>query len=340
MIRSCLIVLLSLVFLAGCPLTGSREEGAVHYVQTLARALERDPELSRIPIVTALPRKRDRALELPDIEMGVVDFLSLYGCELQLVVGERTSVLGRVADPGRRLDFHLRFISAAEDCLPKIDSETRAESIRKAVEIKRESVPEALWNGIWATSEMAGFVSRSGGTLPAAADSRTLQDASARIESVLAMVDALEPGEAPDALAQLNSVYQYWRERPLAGQVLRSAEALRSRLDDATGLLRQRLDQAAEPCARGIDGYRRLFRTQYLGAMAPRLGLIRNEGQQLFHRLHQLLHAPGASVPDAMAPFVRRNLQPGPGSIWHGLDESIRRHIDAWNQLLSRCRQG
>jgi len=338
-IRSCLILVLSLLFLTGCPFTGSREDAAVSYVEALGRGLESDPDFSRIPTVTALPSKRARRLDMPEIEMGLMDFLSLYGCELQLVVGERTSTLGRVAHPGTRLDYHIKFISAAEDCLPKIDSESRAQSLRNAAQAKRDSIPEALWNGIWGASEMERFFSRSGGTLPAEPDPAVFRDASAQVETVLALIGALEPGRIPDELAQLNSVYKHWQARPLAGQVLRSAEALRARLDDATGLLRRHLDQAS-PCAAGADVYQRLFERQYLGSMSPRLSLIRHDGRRLFDRLHALVHATGADVPDSMTPFIERNLQPGPGSIWYALDQSISGHIKAWNQLLAQCRQG
>ena len=337
MIRFWLIILLSAVFLTGCPLTGSREDVAASYVETLGRDLEVDPDLSRIPTVTALPRKRARGLDMPEIEMGLVDFLSLYGCELQVVVGERTSTLGRVAHPGTRLDYHIKFISAAEDCLPKIDSESRSESLRNAAQAKRDSIPEALWNGIWGASEMERFLSRSGGTLPPDLDTDVLRDASADIETVLAMIDGLEPGKIPEELAQLNTVYKHWQSRPLAGQVLRSAEALRARLDDATGVLRKRLGQPS-PCAAGAATYRRFFQGQYLGSMVPRLSLIRHEGRGLFDRLHELVHATGATVPEAMTPFIERNLQPGPGSIWHELDQSISAHIRAWNDLLAQCR--
>jgi len=81
-------------------------------------------------------------------------------------------VLWGVAHPGTRLDYHIKFISAAEDCLPKIDSESRAQSLRNAAQAKRDSIPEALWNGIWGASEMERFFSRSGEPCP---QSRTLR---------------------------------------------------------------------------------------------------------------------------------------------------------------------
>lgn len=339
MIRSSFLLVASVVLLAGCPFTGDRETVATDYVNALAEAFDTVPDPSAIPTVKALPRKRERRLELPEIEMGLVDFLSLYGCELQVVVGERTSVLGRVAHPGTRLDYHIRFISAAEDCLPKIDSDSRAESVRSAAGAKRDSIPQALWNGIWGTSEMERFFSRSGGTLPPEPDPAAFRRAEAHLETILALIEGLEPGRIPDELAQLDRVYEHWQSRPLAGELLRSAEALRARLDDGTGLIRDHI-QERPGCPAGTDAQQRLFRTHYLASLEPRLRLVRRHGRSLFARLHQLVHAPGAPIPDAMTPFIQRNLQPGPDGVWHGLDQSINRHIDAWNQLFSQCRSG
>lgn len=339
MIRSSLLLLFSLILLTGCPLTGDREEAASAYVYALGEALGSAPELSEIPTVKALPRKRERRLEMPDIEMGLVDFLSLYGCELQLVVGERTSVLGRVAHPGTRLDYHIKFISTAEECLPKIDSDSRADSVRKAARAKRDALPEALWNGVWGTSEMERFFSRSGGTLPADPDPADFRQTMTHVETVISLMDALEPGQVPGDLAALNDVYQHWQSRPLAGQFLRSAEALRARLDDATGLIRKHLDEQPT-CSAGLGDYQELFRHQYLGSLEPRLRWVRGYGQRLFTRLNELVRAPDVTIPDAMAPFIQRNLQPGPGGVWYALDQSIKGHVDAWNELFSQCRAG
>ncbi|MFP3442432.1 DUF3080 family protein, partial [Pantoea sp. SIMBA_133] len=81
------------------------------------------------PSASQLPRRRDRVLTMPELDMGMLDFLSLYGCELQYVVGEKNSVMGRVMQPLNRLRYEIRFIEAARDCLPDIEDEEFAEEL-------------------------------------------------------------------------------------------------------------------------------------------------------------------------------------------------------------------
>jgi len=332
-----LALLLVVPLLSGCPLTGAREEAADDYVRSLASLLDTPVRLSPIPTVTAMPRMRERRLELTDLEMGVVDFLSLYGCELQVVVGERTSVLGRVAHPGTRMAYHVRFIEAARDCLPRIDSEGRAERVREAMEAKRESLPRALWNGIWATEEIQSFFTRTSGTLPPAPETADFRNAEAHAERILGIILALRRGHLGQDLSAVTNVYEHWQSRPLMGQLLRSAVALTARLQDATALIESRL-RAEAVCSTGNNGYERFFRLHYLDGLAKRLRFVRNQQARLVPLFRQLVDAPGVRVPDAMTSFVRHNLESGAGnSVWSQLDEAVRDHVGAWNRLLIEC---
>lgn len=130
--------------LAGCWFTGEREHQAGAYVAALADSLAVAPQTSSIPTVEPLPRSRYRRQDLPELDMGLVDFLSLYGCDLQVVIGERTSTLGRVAPPGKRMAYHLRFLEAADDCLPKVESESRSKALEEARAARADSLPLAL----------------------------------------------------------------------------------------------------------------------------------------------------------------------------------------------------
>ncbi|MBC7184704.1 MAG: DUF3080 family protein, partial [Marinobacter sp.] len=122
--------------LAGCNPFSDARPMMDEYVERVARVLESDPQLSDITPASQLPRRRDRVLAMPDLDMGMLDFLSLYGCELQYVVGEKNSVLGRVMQPLNRLRYEIRFIEAARDCLPGIEDEDLAEELEEAVQAK------------------------------------------------------------------------------------------------------------------------------------------------------------------------------------------------------------
>ncbi|MGM0450619.1 MAG: DUF3080 family protein [Pseudomonadota bacterium] len=324
------------VLLAGCWLTGERERQADAYVTELADALAVAPKTSSIPTVEPLPHSRHRSLALPELDMGLVDFLSLYGCELQVVIGERTSTLGRVANPGTRMEYHLRFLQAADECLPKVESESRSETLREARSARAESLPLALWNGIWASEEMADFVSRSGGTLPVYVAERELQGISSALEATGDMLASVEPGRVPAGLASMNDRYRQWREAPRFGQLLRSAEALQTRLGDGARTIEQGL-VASDGCP-GTIRPEAFFRQHYLDQVAQRVRLVRRHGRRMADALDRLVHVTSAPVPEAMTPFIERNLQAGQStSVWHDLDQAAERHASAWNRLLSRC---
>ena len=333
--RVLLPVLLPLV-LAGCWSGGENDARAEAYVDALAGAFGVAPEPSRIPTVEPLPRPRERRLELPELDMGLVDFLSLYGCELQVVIGERTSVLGRVAHPGTRMEYHLRFLAAVEACLPKVDSESRTKSLKKAYDARAESLPLALWNGVWGSDEMARLVSRSGGRVPEAVPEQALDRLIESLSGTASMLASVEPGRVPEGLAAMTEHYRQWRREPRFGQLLRSAEALQARLGDSAGILDRAL-ASAQGCPTDA-GAVALYRKHYLDGLVPRIRQVQGYGRRMARALEALVEATGASPPDAMMPFINRNLRiRRSGSVWQDLDQAVARHAAAWNRLLERC---
>ncbi|XOZ34775.1 DUF3080 family protein [Halomonadaceae bacterium KBTZ08] len=322
--------------LAGGWLMGESKKQAQAYVSTLGEAVGVTPERSDVPTVEPLPRSRDRRLKLPELDMGLVDFLSLYGCELQVVVGERTSVLGRVAHPETRMEYHLRFLAAVDACLPKVSSESRVQALKEARQARSQSLPLALWNGIWASDEIARLVSRSGGRLPTPVPAQHLEQLIEGVSATASMLAGVEPGEVPQGLNAMTERYRQWREVPRFGQLLRSAEALQSRLGEGTAILNQSL-AVTDRCP--VDGAPvELYRAHYLNGLAARIRRVRHYGRRMARALETLVQAPGAPVPQAMAPFRDRNLRTRqPGSVWHDLDRAVERHAGAWNRLLARC---
>lgn len=333
--RALLPVLLPMV-LAGCWPGGEGDHRADAYVEALAGAFNVAPEHSRIPTVEPLPRPRERRLELPELDMGLVDFLSLYGCELQVVIGERTSVLGRVAHPGTRMEYHLRFLAAVDECLPKIDSDARTKALKKARDARAESLPLALWNGIWGSDEMARLVSRSGGRIPVSVPEKSLDQLIASLDGAAGMLASAQPGRVPEGLAAMTEHYRQWRREPRFGQLLRSAEALQARLGDSAGVLDRAL-ASGQGCPMDA-GAVAFYREHYLDGLAPRVQQVRGYGRRMARALEALVEATGASPPDAMTPFINRNLRTRhPGSVWHDLEQAVARHAAAWNRLLARC---
>ncbi len=327
-----------LLWLPGCGFFADRETRMDHYVQALAEALERQSELSDIPTVEPLPRRRERVLDVPSLNLGLVDFLSLYGCDLQVVVGERTSVLGRVMGAGKRLEYEIRFLAAARDCLPEIENERRAEQVADVAWTKEEHLPSTIWNGLWGTEEMETLFSRSQGTLPEQSRDEAFAELADSLRELLRFLEELGPGQKPDNLDVLSANYQLWRSEALLGKLLRSAEALQTRLNDAAHLLEESSLDASICDGLGAPP-QALYRELYRDEAGPRVARVQTHRGQVLPLLARLLEKPGVVIPEAMYPFVARNLEvSGETSVWADLDAAVRRHDRAWMQLISVCK--
>lgn len=92
--------------------------------------------------------------------ISLLEFLSLYGCELQGVIAEKNSPLGRLAQPSQALLRELDFIRAAPACLAMLEQDDKAElkaQLERAVQQKRALFLEQLWRVLLKEAEARSF---------------------------------------------------------------------------------------------------------------------------------------------------------------------------------------
>ena len=231
------------VLLAACnPFTEARPM-MDEYLERLGRVLD-TPVVSLsepLPAASPLPRRRDRVRELPELDMGMLDFLSLYGCELQYVVGEKNSVMGRVMQPINRLRYEVRFIETGEDCLPEVEDESVQEDLQSAIASKRESLPLAVWNATWGTEEIENLFTLSKGYYPVGEGQLPVSDLLRDLEQLSETVTALLRQQLAVSLNNLGAIHQRWQAEYRAGQLVNSARLLIATLDTGTEVLQARL---------------------------------------------------------------------------------------------------
>lgn len=338
-----LMTLLMIGALAGCDSFSDAEPMMGEYLERLGRVLEATPaEVQPLPPAMPLPRRRDRVLALPELELGMLDFLSLYGCELQYVVGERASVLGRVMQPANRLRYEVRFINAAEDCLPEIDNEALHESITAAIDSKRGSLPIAVWNATWGTEEIERLLTRSKGYYPVAEAGDISSDLLLDLQQMNRMVEELGSGQLEVSLADLGSIHQRWQAQFRAGQLINSARLLIASLEAGTQTLKARLDDRPL-CLNGkpnnqSDIVQNFFFSIYIGKVQPYMSDVSRARDGLIGELERLAAQQASVMPDSFRPWYQRYLQgDSPNSLWRELDDAMARHTHHWQQLLGQC---
>nr|WP_228706161.1 DUF3080 domain-containing protein [Marinobacter sp. LV10R520-4] len=318
------------------------------YVERLGRVLDTDPQFSEPAPAPILPRRRERVLDMPELELGMLDFLSLYGCDLQFVVGEKNSILGKVMQPLNRLRYELRFIASAEKCLQSsVDDDgdkDLQDMLRQAISSKRENLPIALWNATWGVEEVENLFTTSKGFYPVIAEN-PLSDLAREAVQLERVARSLLSGELDQNLDFAGAVQQRWQAEYHAGQLINSALLVAARLNDGTELIQRRLAQRPL-CLNGKPNNQStivndMFFSVYIGKVQPYLAELRRARTDLLEPLAQLAQIQTAVMPQSFQRWKARALPAEAvaesASVWGDLDQALAEHTRSWQQLLEQC---
>ncbi|MBO6656653.1 MAG: DUF3080 family protein [Pseudomonadales bacterium] len=151
-----LLLALSLPLILSCDVSNSRLSD---YTTRLSRSLEVDKPWLLERVEPVLPRLRELRQPITESSIDLLDFLSLGGCELQGVIAERNSSLGRLATPTTRLVHELEFLAVAEACAESLSVEDPdlAELLREVIETKERELPMVIFNATLGGEEFRGF---------------------------------------------------------------------------------------------------------------------------------------------------------------------------------------
>lgn len=342
-VLSCFVAFFAAGLLAGCDPFASPDSMMQEYLERTARVLDGEAVRTPVPTLPQLPPRRERLRPMPELDVSLLDFLSLYGCELQHVVGERNSILGRVMHRSGLFAYELRFVQSARECLEEIDSERLATRIAEAVEQKREALPDALWNAIWGVSEIEDFLTRSKGFLPVRHDRDLAAVLSNDLRVLTEAAAKLEREELDVDVQRFDAIYQRWQAYAMAGQLLRSAAMLTARLDDTSRLIEARLGDRPvcvrpDVRPRTAESMQGMFMTVYVAQVQAYLADVQRARRDLVEPLLALARLGGEERTPAMAAYARAVLRDDlPGSLWHEFDRAVARHARAWQELLGQC---
>ncbi|WP_394200607.1 DUF3080 family protein [Marinagarivorans algicola] len=155
--------------LAGCGQT-AWDTGLQRYVKRVthvfkAASVRSTPDYSAYQY----PTRRALALPLPATSISLLDFLRLSPCDLQRLVGERNSGLGKVMPASQLVFYTAQFIALAQNCLAKgLVPNDLVASLRQVIEQKQQALPRILWNALVASPEFAQLYSLSDRANPSA----------------------------------------------------------------------------------------------------------------------------------------------------------------------------
>ena len=130
-----------------------RPLSAADYSERLARVLEESmPKVISRPR-TEFPRRRDLQVSFEKHSIDLLEFLVMHDCELQAVVAELNSSLGRLATASQRLILEIRFLKTGAACLEIIADEKLSDELRRILVVKRGELAGRIWKATLAGPE-------------------------------------------------------------------------------------------------------------------------------------------------------------------------------------------
>lgn len=303
------------------------------YASRVARVLDQPVEPAT-PEPPRYPRARDRQLSVPPERTGWIGYFQLKRCGLLNLIGQRNSILGRVAPPARRLDYE-RKLRACQPSTPAGDDGDPAFAARLAelVASKQAQLPKVVWNATLGSDAMADAFSLAAGRLPI--DTEVMPG-----ESLDALATLTRAARGPQPPGVTEPAYRVLETRHYGGRLLQSVTAVTATLDVVTGSIEQRL--ARRPLCFGDRANRRariaetVLREFYIAGLQPHMAALSDAGRLWHEALAELFDAQSVTMPAAITRY--RNQALGESSrVWRDYRHASREHGEAWTELLESC---
>lgn len=319
------------------------------YHDRIARVLAVARSPVEVPPLPVLPPRRLRQQEIPPATLSFFEYLKTYECALHLLVSERNSALGKVMPHSQRLLYEIDVINALHACSAELVGEdpALAKLLLATAAAKRSQLPVLFDNMLFGGAEFERFARSSVSPLaPGDEDRVGIAVESLRyfadLRERLASAEVTNAPIAPPDATTLEANLQRLAVSEAYGAVTSAVVLLTAHLDAisvtfATGVTDQ------PPCPHGRQGPRatvlsNVLRAIYGERVQVYMSQVDRQGQALSEAVAAVL--PSARLP-ALDRYWRQTLAPAaPEGLWVRYRETIQRHVEQWQALLSSCGTG
>ncbi|WP_394211459.1 DUF3080 domain-containing protein [Enterovibrio calviensis] len=315
--------------LNGCFGTDPAVENFSNYQQRLANVLDTERLPLHKAVDIALPRKRDLVLPLEDVRMGLLDAYELRECGLFQLVADRNSILGKVQDAFRQLDYEVKLLRTLERCLDLVEDPTLTATLKEIQAHKRRQIQTVYWNTFIASDAWRKQLTPpSSAMIPPEAP---LPHSDALL-AITAYTNAMiSPGSNLNIIAM---------QEPIEKQ--RYLGALFYSMDESTRWLNTITQQLERDDSQVICGanrdktrlnyLRNVFDTFFVGDIQPYLSKINS----LYLDVQPALEALDGQLPKT-TPFLAYSDAYLGGAHYQDFQLSIKNHVGYWQSLFKRC---
>lgn len=272
-----------------------------NYNERLARSLETENTPINIYHPETIPRKK---ITIEPGKISLLDFLRLFGCELQFTVGERNSQMGKLATDSQQLINALQFIHHAPTCIDTLHARQQtelADKLAAALKTKRDNLPAFIFNATLAGPE---FMELWQHDLPVDYPDNTSLAVTSAMDQLLNDVDAWLSGNVTAGWDILEDTLSQLRAAD-AGSLLYALGTTHAELTAATEMIESRLK--SQPLC--VDGkphqQSKVFETVvlkfFIGDVQPRQARLSQRFHSLMPGINALEKRLEAVLPESYA---------------------------------------
>lgn len=310
-----------------------------NYLARLASVLNEDADytaLRALPAGLQFPVQGFALAEPSNESISILEFLSLHGCDLQLVLARKNSNLGRLAGPSQKLLSELAFLDKAPACIASLTEEGE-ESLGQRLEAvyqdKRERLPATIFQGTIGSRELRAFWESQ----PANADPNYPEQVS--LETIIALqslnesIEAWLSGDFSNAPANLESVL-FELQRGDGGQLLFALRAYAEALTFANTMIGAKVQR---DCSQGFLKAEPAYIDNVIEKFF--VGEVQVWASALSRRYYLLLpayHSVEESLQDAFPDSYKRWKTARDRAFEQALAES-QKHVQALKRLQQGC---
>ena len=312
-----------------------------NYLYRLSNSLDVDFDHSFEEVNTHLsgilkryPRKSEMLYDIPTLNINILQFIQLSTCDLQRLIGQRNSSLGKLMTGYHSLLYEHEFLILAKRCQETIgpDKPLYAE-LTKAIEHKQIYQSQLRWNVTFAGDEIRHLFSL-------ATQALTPQQLSSKpVELVVALENLNTWLSNPTTNSTgLQHAYKVFETRKHMGKLRLTMAMAVSALTQADELIEKRLSQKPlcqnQQANQKFDVVNRVFRQFYIGEVQPILAQLHRQGRELFSLVDQLQ----ASM-ETKIKFIEfwEEVYTSEDSEWQSFNKVIKQHTRSWQNLLTQC---
>jgi hypothetical protein len=346
--RIAVIIALSCCLL-GCGHQSGLNAALADYSERLTRVLA----LNEVPAVMVpiqplhYPERRPLRLDLPDFQMDLLDFLKLLTCDLNTLVAERNTGLGKVLTDSQLWRYEVKFVRLARTCADQIRT-TQPELAGRLLSIanaKQTLQPRVAWNALWAGPEFQAFLGlRSPAVSEAFLEAEGEDTARSLSQLVRWRQDAIQ--DVADFEVGLERVNRDLIAFPRLGEVIYQMELAVTFFQQLNSQLDQHVVRAPVCRERKPNEKSRILMnvlTQiYVGRVQPHLADLQRLYRAWAPPLWALYQVSITGLEDnalnpALARWVAVYLAPTPKGIEARFQAELREHAAVWNRMLAQC---